>query len=233
MEKCDRLTAKCVMWPVLKQLYQSREPHLGRLGQLGPCVFEPIESFLTRETLQTGQKHTPTTAGIVVGVGDVHGDFLALLSVLYLMELIDSMGTWVGGDTHLVLTGDWVDRTGRGSKDTSVNPREEVDIIQYLWALKADANVTVCIGNHELATVWLQNHRYRHYREYSNSLQVHGWGGVENKQSLWSPGGKMALFLAQHCPLIKQVNSFLFMHGGIPQKAVDKYKSIKNINLNP
>lgn len=48
----------------------------------------------------------------VVAVGDVHGDLVALSSILLERGLINRKGRWTGGKTHLVLNGDLVGGAG-------------------------------------------------------------------------------------------------------------------------
>ena len=51
----------------------------------------------------------------IVAVGDVHGDYEQFVTVLRETGVIDRKGRWAGGKTHLVQTGDVVDR-GAGSR---------------------------------------------------------------------------------------------------------------------
>ncbi len=46
----------------------------------------------------------------VVAVGDIHGDYEQYLAVLKSAGLVDDGGHWAGGKTHLVQTGDMLDR---------------------------------------------------------------------------------------------------------------------------
>ncbi len=46
----------------------------------------------------------------VIAIGDVHGDYESFAAVLRSAALIDKEGNWTGGKTHLVQTGDIVDR---------------------------------------------------------------------------------------------------------------------------
>ena len=210
---CENIPAKCVMLQALQRAHSSR--------QLGPCQFKPIGPFLLEALQDTSSAQEPVRTGVsqtVVALGDVHGDLLVLLSVLYLMGVIDADANWIGGNTLVVQCGDFVDRGGRGraTVDTSNNPREEVDIIQYVWALnrQAGGGIVSTVGNHEVAMVWLRS-RFPEYRHYSLP-QLAGWGGsMESKCDLWRPGGLMARYLAAYCPLVVQVNHFLFLHAGL------------------
>src|SRR4051794_17546566 len=46
----------------------------------------------------------------IVAIGDVHGDLTEFLALLRTAKLVDSKNNWTAGKTHLVLTGDFVDR---------------------------------------------------------------------------------------------------------------------------
>jgi hypothetical protein len=218
---CDDIYYKCEMRAAWLEVLENRSKGLGTYG---PCIFQSVDDFLAK-VLSATQIRTYGYKGavksgkhVVVAIGDVHGDFLSMLSVLYLMELVDTVGNWIGGSRHVVLVGDWTDRDGRSmSVNTSHNMREEVDIIQYLAALHRDAfvlggSVVVTLGNHEMAAVFSTKKDFSNYNKYMKSFVAEGWG---DKQALWSPGEKMAKYIAYYCPLIAQYNNYLFMHGGI------------------
>jgi hypothetical protein len=218
---CDDIYYKCEMRAAWLEVLKNRSKGLGTYG---PCIFQSVDDFLAK-VLSANQIRTYGYKGavksgkhVVVAIGDVHGDFLSMLSVLYLMELVDTVGNWIGGSRHVVLVGDWTDRDGRSmSVNTSHNMREEVDIIQYLAALHRDAfvlggSVVVTLGNHEMAAVFSTKKDFSNYNKYMKSFVAEGWG---DKQALWSPGEKMAKYIAYYCPLIAQYNNYLFMHGGI------------------
>ncbi len=80
----------------------------------------------------------------LVAVGDVHGDFAALVEVLLAARIIDDEQRWIGGPTHLVSIGDLLDRG-----DAS---RAVMDLLMQLQAeaVEAGGRVHVVLGNHEL-----------------------------------------------------------------------------------
>jgi len=79
----------------------------------------------------------------VVAVGDVHGSYDGLVSILQRAELIDGDNHWVGGNTTLVQTGDLFDR--------GLQIREVLDLLMSLQeeAAAAGGKVVVLLGNHE------------------------------------------------------------------------------------
>ena len=81
--------------------------------------------------------------GRVVAIGDIHGDFDAFLGLLTHLGLIDGERRWIGRDTTLVQTGDYMDR---GPK---VRP-----LLDFLMTLESQAaagggRAIVLMGNHE------------------------------------------------------------------------------------
>ncbi|NJN64248.1 MAG: hypothetical protein HC882_04790 [Acidobacteria bacterium] len=110
----------------------------------------------------------------VVAIGDVHGAFDELTSVLRGVGLIDDQLTWSGGSTHLVMLGDLVDR----------GPRS-IDVLELLIALqpqakKAGGRVHVVLGNHE-AMLLTRDLRYVTEADYPALHRRRTRGG--------SPGG--------------------------------------------
>ncbi len=85
----------------------------------------------------------------IVAVGDLHGDYGNFIRILKnpKVGLIDDNLHWTGGKTHLVQTGDILDRGDRAK-----------DILEFLMRLEREAEaaggkVHVLLGNHEEATI--------------------------------------------------------------------------------
>ncbi len=79
----------------------------------------------------------------IVAVGDLHGDYDNCVKILKTAGLVDDTLKWIGGDTHLVQTGDIMDRGD--------NAKEILDLIMKLEAEAEEAGgkVHMLIGNHE------------------------------------------------------------------------------------
>jgi hypothetical protein len=79
----------------------------------------------------------------IIAVGDIHGSYDNFVKILKKAELVDDMLKWSGGKTHLVQTGDIMDRGD--------NTREVFDLLMRLQkeAAEAGGKVHVLIGNHE------------------------------------------------------------------------------------
>jgi len=83
----------------------------------------------------------------IVAVGDLHGDYENLVDILKGTGLVDEGLHWAGGLTHLVQTGDIMDR---GS-----DSRRILDLLMKLEleAALAGGKVHVLIGNHEMLNI--------------------------------------------------------------------------------
>jgi len=83
-------------------------------------------------------------ASRIVAIGDVHGAYDNMVAVLQSAGVIDKKKRWSGGTTHLVQTGDVLDR---GDKE-----REVMDLLMKLekQARKAGGRVHALLGNHEI-----------------------------------------------------------------------------------
>ena len=192
----------------------------------------------------------------IVAVGDIHGDYAQLVSLLQTAGVIDRKGKWIGGKTHLVQTGDVLDR--------GPDSRKAMDLLIELepQALKAGGQVHALLGNHEAMNLY-GDLRYVPKEEYAsyqngNSEQLrdayfnllledlkkkktppadpeglrktfdaeHPLGWVEHMQA-FAPQGKYGKWLRQRNAIIK-INDIVFLHGGISPKYGGK--SIREIN---
>ncbi len=83
----------------------------------------------------------------IIAIGDIHGDYDNYMETLQAAQLVNSRGKWIGGQAHLVQTGDIPDR----GPDT----RKIIKHIQKLAkeAKKKGGRVHSLIGNHEAMNV--------------------------------------------------------------------------------
>lgn len=109
---------------------RSPKPALARLGLLAALLTLPALAG------EGGPR--------VVAIGDIHGEFDGLVTILQETGLLDDRLAWAGGDAVLVQTGDMVDR-GPGV-------RKVLDLMMRLQgeAASAGGRVVVLLGNHEI-----------------------------------------------------------------------------------
>lgn len=114
------------------------------------CLLNPSAAYA---------EDTWENVGRIVAIGDVHGDYGQLVTLLRQSSLIDQNEDWIGGATHLVQTGDVPDR----GPDT----RKAIDLLMKLedQASKSKGHVHALIGNHEAMNVY-GDLRYVHPGEY-------------------------------------------------------------------
>lgn len=206
-----------------------------------------LASF-TLATPRTGYAAGPPELPAITAVGDIHGDFDDLVSLLQHSGLIDAQQHWAGGKTILVQTGDILDR---GPK-----PRAAMDLLMALQkeAPKKGGQVLVLLGNHEVMNIMgdlryvtpanyasfaeknaekRQHSAYRQYADWrkdhrallANNPQAfpesseaewmaqHPPGFIEQREA-FGPEGRYGKWLRER-PAIAELNSILFLHGGI------------------
>jgi len=191
----------------------------------------------------------------VVAVGDVHGAYDALISTLQYSAVIDGDLAWSGGSTHLVFTGDLLDR---GAKSRLV-----MDLIIRLEreAPLAGGKVHLLLGNHEVMNL-IGDLRYVSDEEYAAFLDIESveererWyqrfrldqpDDSEEFRVRWEfdkqapPGyfghrrafrqdGVYGKWLLDK-PLMIVINDTLFVHGGVPPLVAEHGLAGVNIGL--
>jgi hypothetical protein len=187
------------------------------------------------------QQHTFTGVERIVAVGDVHGDFDAFVTILRSAELVDKKNKWTGGKTHLVQTGDLLDR--------GADSRKVMDLLIALekQASKAGGRVHSLLGNHEAMNVY-GDLRYAvaeefaafktgdsaairdaYWQEQSPKMfprpdaearkkwdEEHPLGWLEHRFA-FGPQGQYGKWILAKNAVIK-INDTLFLHGGISPK---------------
>ena len=171
----------------------------------------------------------------VVAFADVHGAYPELISVLRETGVIDAALHWQAGDTHLVSTGDLVDR--------GADSRQVLDLLMRLEgeASKAGGAVHVLLGNHEVMNL-VGDLRYVSAAEYAafggpedTALREQTWQKVRKQEpesdraafdtlyppgyfshrKAFSPEGKYGAWLLQK-PAVLVIGETAFVHAGLP-----------------
>lgn len=153
----------------------------------------------------------------VVAVGDVHGDITAARSALRLAGAIDAKDRWIGGSLVVVATGDQLDRGD-----------DERSLMRLLEAIRRQARdqggtFHVLSGNHEVMNV-AGNFDYvspKGFLDYADvrrpdlgELLAHFPPPAQGRAAAFLPGGPEARLIASW-PVIVQVGSTIFVHGGV------------------
>ena len=114
---------------------------------LGVLCLQALQSLAPPRAAASGRSAAEAapqpSAGRIVAVGDIHGDFDSFVSILKKTELIDDKHNWTGKRTTLVQTGDFTDR--------GANVRGVIELMMALepQAQAAGGRVQILLGNHE------------------------------------------------------------------------------------
>lgn len=179
-------------------------------------------------------QHTWTGVERVVAVGDVHGDYEQFFEALRSSGLIDSSGNWTGARTHLVQTGDILDR--------GPDSRKVMDLLMHLepQAQRAGGMVHVLLGNHEAMNLYgdlryvspgeISAFRDEHSPEVRKKLlpasaparpdpnwEAQNPLGLAERRDALSPKGRYGQWLAGKNSVVK-INDTLFVHAGLSPK---------------
>jgi TPR repeat protein len=178
----------------------------------------------------------------IIAVGDVHGDYEQFTEVLASAGLIDGNGDWIGGKTHLVQTGDVVDR--------GPDSRAVMDLLMKLekQAAAAGGAVHALIGNHEAMNVYgdlryVSPGEFASYAREGEASRDIGYGGVDvrepakptivkiamtsnapagfaEQRAAFAPDGVYGRWVRSHNAIIR-INRTLFVHAGLGEKYED------------
>lgn len=184
----------------------------------------------------------PATHRIIV-IGDIHGDFNELIRCLKIPGLVNEANNWTGNDTVVVQCGDQIDSC-RSDNNTNCHlerqpndKAEDIKILKYLTNLHKQATkqggaVYSLIGNHEM-----MNSNDLRYVSYDNIVSFSSKdannkfiSGLENRKKDFTPGNKLANFLACTRLMALVIGSNLFVHAGIVEEISKKY-SIEDLNM--
>ena len=162
----------------------------------------------------------------IIAIGDLHGDYDALIGVLKKSKLIDNNLKWIGGKTYLVQIGDQVDSLCRDNSNNLRNP-QELRIMLYLNKLNEEARtvggrVISLLGNHEMMNM------QGDFR-YASDVDIKVMNGIKGRKELFRPGGQLARVLSKSRLAVVKIGDYIFVHAGIIPKVAKKY-SLEKMN---
>lgn len=153
----------------------------------------------------------------ILVVGDVHGEYDALIKLLKGAKVVNEELNWLWGDGHVVFIGDIFDR---GDKVT-----ESLYLIKKLQR-QAKANkgrLHFLLGNHEIM-VLMNDARYiaPKYKKMSKRLMI-------NYPRFFKEDTELGKWLRSLNSVVK-INDLLFVHGGISPEMIEKDRTLNQIN---
>lgn len=153
----------------------------------------------------------------VLALGDIHGNYDALVNYLINNKIIDNGLNWIWGDGHLVLLGDVFDR---GNKVT-----ESLWLIYQLdiKAREQGGRVHLLLGNHEVM-IMTNDTRYmnKKYEVFSNYF-------MREYSLFFDISSELGHWLRDRNTIIK-INDVIYSHAGISPKIYGLKLSLDTIN---
>ncbi len=176
----------------------------------------------------------------IVAVSDIHGAYDAMVATFQESGVIDDILAWNGTETHLVITGDLLDR--------GPDSRRVVDLIMRLEreAARAGGQVHQLLGNHEVMNLigdlrYVSDAEYAAFSDDESAEEREQWfqrfwrsqpadadeqpvrSAVEAKappgffghRSAFRHDGFYGKWLLEK-PLMIVINDTAFVHGGVP-----------------
>ena len=222
-----------------------------RLKKLHPSASQPsnwaglpvlvllVLSCVPLSTVHADEWHFPD-AERIVAIGDVHGAYDGLIRTLQSAGVIDDKLAWSGGKTHLVFTGDLLDR---GAKS-----RDVMDLVMRLEkeAQRDGGRVHLVLGNHEVMNLtgdlrYVADGEYAAFADDESRKERRRWykrfkksqpenmdestilsqfnqkapPGFFGHRRAFRHDGLYGKWLLEK-PLIVVVNETAFVHGGLP-----------------
>jgi hypothetical protein len=179
----------------------TRGTHLGPAPLLVCAVLLSACSSATAADPQVLAPTPPAVVERIVAVGDLHGDLDNALRALELGGVVDRAGSWIGGTTTLVQTGDLTDR--------GPDSRALIDLMRRLdvEATAAGGRVVSLLGNHEVMNI-MGDWRYVHPGD------LDAFGGADARRAALSPSGEYGAWLMDR-HIVADVGDAVFVHGGL------------------
>ena len=240
---CGLVADKCMYQSLLLKLRQDQ--HNGYPGTLGPVkAFKGVSFFDQFASLSPGVRGVLEGPAWLRGygdyyvAGDFHGDLMVGLAVLHLAGLIDDQANWIPpvSDTHprrcFVQLGDMVDRGGRGdiSVDTSHMPREELNLLEYMYEIDLQAQkhgerVISVSGNHELYAVRtaFDDKLASRWNFTSKATACPFPSESISRKDVFRRPGALRYFAFIRPPLALSSSNWLFCHGDVPIGPLRKF----------
>lgn len=197
------------------------------------CIFIPLQLALADDWRFSDVRR-------VVAVSDIHGAYDGLIATLRVAGVIDEDHSWSGADTHLVITGDLVDR--------GPDSRRVMDLIMRLEqeAPGSNGQVHLLLGNHEVMNIigdirYVSDAEYAEFSDDESAEEREQWyqqywlgqpdntddstmrsafnqkapPGFFGHRRAYRADGIYGRWLLEK-PLMIVINDTAFVHGGVP-----------------
>lgn len=153
----------------------------------------------------------------ILAISDIESNYKTFRDFLINNKVIDSTLSWTFGKNHLVLVGDFIDRSYFSTQ-----------VLWFIYKLEQEAkksggNVHYILGNHEIMNMQ-GNHTYAKYK-YKRVAAILG----KKQFDFYSKNSFLGKWLASKNTL-EMINGNLFVHAGIHPKIIETNLNITQIN---
>jgi hypothetical protein len=222
--------------------HQSRANQRARAGYVAWLL--AVLTALALPLAASGEQYRWSGVERVVAISDPHGAYEALLKTLQNAAVIDDNGQWAGGKTHLVITGDLLDR--------GADSRKVMDLVMALesQAPESGGMVHLTLGNHEVMNLvgdlrYVAAGEYAAFADDESPAERERWfeifragragedeaalraefadsrpaGFYAHRRALRSDGHYGSWLLSR--PVMVLINDTVYVHGGLPPLVAD------------
>jgi len=182
----------------------------------------------------------------IIVIGDIHGDMKILIECLIVGKVINTKKEWIGGETIVVQVGDQIDSCRFDGINSCNDPTKyksdkphDIDILYFMTelhqkAVKKGGAVYSLLGNHEFMNVnsdmsYVSHSNITYLNNYKTDEDEVISDGMMARKHIFSPGNKIANFLACSRKTALIIGSNLFVHAGIVPYMTNKY-NVDEIN---
>lgn len=139
----------------------------------------------------------------IYAIGDIHGEFDRVFTLLQKSGFVDASGNWIGGSRYLIIMGDMMDRGADATR-----------VLWMLYGLELQAEeqggtVEVLLGNHEIM-VFLSQEKYLSEKERLLAKMHNTTYGT-----MYHPQHSLLGAWLAHKRIVLQIGRILFSHAGI------------------
>jgi hypothetical protein len=198
-----------------------------------------LEQFIDDIPCINSETFYPAASNIVA-MGDIHGDFDVLITILIAAEVINEEGLWIGGNTVVVQTGDIVDDARFNHKTQKYThlfnhlPEDELLIYGFLADLNMQAKavggrVLLCMGNHEYTHIIHEMDDDDNYTQ-PETIKWYDSFGKDMRHHIFKSGGILAKKLSCMLNLVVVVGDWIFCHGGLNCSNIFSRADLEDIN---
>jgi len=144
----------------------------------------------------------------IVVVGDIHGDYEHLISILRHAKLINKKNKWIGKKAILLQIGDLIDRG-----------KDSLKVFEFMMDLREQAKkkggiVYLLMGNHEIIALQGNHH-------FTSSEDNEIFGDYKKREAAFGPDRKLGKYIREQLNMTMIIDDTIFSHAGLKSKYIE------------